>query len=84
MGDDAYSLLNAFEMLWAPGSKPLHLAPFMEIPQQSDEPASAATTVIEDKDLDPDQPINEMDLVEIRSHPVEDCSVKSAAPDTTK
>ena len=37
-----------------------------------------------DKDLDPDQPINEMDLVEIRSHPVEDCSGKSASLDTTK
>ena len=60
--DEDYSLLNAFEMLWAPGCKE-------SVDQNGAICADSDTTNKADEiDLVANQPINEMDLVEIRSH----------------
>lgn len=83
---DDYSLLNAFEVLWAPGSKEIQQA-------QSDKHDQLANKIIESESQIKDEielvancSIDQMDLVDIRSHTVHENSANFAvdAPNDSK
>lgn len=84
---DDYSLLNAFEVLWAPGSKEIQQAQSDKHDQLSRKPIVESESPIKDEiELVANCSIDQMDLVDIRSHTAHANSATFAAdaPNDTK